>query len=34
LREVTDGVLKLEMDGVMLALELSNVDKARLVPKL
>lgn len=34
LREVSDGVLKLEVDGVMLALELANIDKARLVPKL
>lgn len=34
LREVNDGILKLEVDGAMLALELSNIDKARLVPKL
>lgn len=34
LREVSDGVLKLEVDGEMLAFELGNIDKARLVPKL
>lgn len=34
LREVKDGVLKLEVDGKMLDLELSNLEKARLVPKL
>lgn len=34
LREVNDGVLKLEVDGTMLDLELSNLEKARLVPKL
>jgi ribosome maturation factor RimP len=34
LREVNDGVLKLEVDGKMLDLELSNLEKARLVPKL
>ena len=33
-REVKDGILKLEMDGKMLDLELSNLEKARLVPKL
>jgi ribosome maturation factor RimP len=34
LREVSDGMLKLEMDGKTLDLELSNLEKARLVPKL
>lgn len=34
LREVNEGVLKLEVDGKMLDLELSNLEKARLVPKL
>jgi ribosome maturation factor RimP len=33
-REVNDGILKLEMDGKTLDLELSNLEKARLVPKL
>ena len=33
-REVNDGILKLEVDGVMLDFELANIDKARLVPKL
>ena len=34
LREVNDGILKLEVDGKMLDLELKNLEKARLVPKL
>jgi ribosome maturation factor RimP len=34
LREVNEGVLKLEVDGKMLDLELKNLEKARLVPKL
>ena len=34
LREVNEGVLKLEVDGKMLDLELGNLEKARLVPKL
>ncbi|SEO72240.1 ribosome maturation factor RimP [Nitrosovibrio sp. Nv6] len=34
LREVNDGVLKLEVDGKMLDLELNNLEKVRLVPKL
>jgi ribosome maturation factor RimP len=34
LREVNDGTLKLEVDGKTLDLELSNLEKARLVPKL
>ncbi len=34
LREVNnDGVLKLEVEGLMLDIELGNVEKARLVPK-
>ncbi|TFH12008.1 MAG: ribosome maturation factor RimP [Nitrosomonadales bacterium] len=34
LREVNDGTLKLEVDGEILDLELSNLEKAHLVPKL
>ena len=34
LRGVSDGVLKLEVNGEMLDLELGNLEKARLVPKL
>ena len=34
LREVNEGVLKLEVDGKILDLELKNLEKARLVPKL
>lgn len=34
LREVKDGFLKLEVDGKMLDLELNNLEKVRLVPKL
>lgn len=34
LREVNDGVLKLEVDGKILDLELNNLEKARLIPKL
>ncbi len=34
LREVNDGIIKLEVDGKLLDLELSNLGKARLVPKL
>jgi ribosome maturation factor RimP len=30
--EVRDGVLQLDMDGNQVAIELSNLDKARLVP--
>jgi ribosome maturation factor RimP len=33
-REVNEGVLKLEVDGKILDLELKNLEKARLVPKL
>ncbi|MBI3902748.1 MAG: ribosome maturation factor RimP [Nitrosomonadales bacterium] len=32
LGEVKDGVLQLEVDGNQVAIELSNLDKARLVP--
>ena len=32
LGEVKDGVLQLEMDGEQVEIELSNLDKARLVP--
>ncbi len=34
LREVSDEVLQLEVDGKMFALELNNLEKVRLVPKL
>ncbi|WP_028461147.1 ribosome maturation factor RimP [Nitrosomonas cryotolerans] len=34
LREVNNGILKLEVEGQLLDLELSNLEKARLVPKL
>lgn len=34
LREVNNGILKLEVEGKLLDLELSNLGKARLVPKL
>ena len=34
LREVKDGVLQLEIDGVLIALDLANLDKARLLPNL
>ena len=34
LRGVHDGVLKLDIDGKLLDLELDNLEKARLVPKL
>jgi len=32
LGELQDGVLQLDVDGSLVAIELSNVDKARLVP--
>ncbi len=32
LGEVKDGVVQLDMDGSLVEIELSNVDKARLVP--
>lgn len=34
LREVNNGIIKLEIEGKVLDLELSNLGKARLVPKL
>ncbi|WP_297325924.1 ribosome maturation factor RimP [Nitrosomonas sp.] len=34
LREINDGIIKLEVEGKLLDLELSNLGKARLVPKL
>lgn len=34
LRGVSDEVLKLEVDGAILDIELGNLEKARLVPKL
>lgn len=34
LREVDDGIIKLEVEEKLLDLELSNLGKARLVPKL
>ena len=34
LRAVSDGKLELEVDGILLALELSNIEKARLVPNI
>ncbi|WP_292916255.1 ribosome maturation factor RimP [Nitrosomonas sp.] len=34
LQEVNNGIIKLEVDGKVLDLELNNLGKARLVPKL
>ncbi len=34
LRETNNGIIKLEVEGKLLDLELSNLGKARLVPKL
>src|SRR3954467_1398540 len=34
LRAVNDGKLELEVDGRLLALDLSNIEKARLVPNI
>lgn len=34
LRDVKDGVLQLEVDGALVALELGDVDKARLIPNI
>ncbi|MBS0425623.1 MAG: ribosome maturation factor RimP [Proteobacteria bacterium] len=34
LREANNGIIKLESEGKLLDIELSNVGKARLVPKL
>jgi ribosome maturation factor RimP len=33
LKEVNDGIIRIEVDGKLLDLELSNLGKARLVPK-
>ena len=34
LRAVNDGKLELDVDGEMLAFDLSNIEKARLVPHI
>ncbi len=34
LRAVNDGIVELEVDGKLLAFELSNLDRARLVPNI
>ena len=34
LHEVQDGLLKLEVDGTVLSLDLAAVDKARLIPNI
>lgn len=34
LKEVDDGIIKIEVEGKLLDLELSNLGKVRLVPKL
>ena len=34
LRQVSDGKLEMEVDGEVLAFQLSNLDKARLVPRI
>jgi len=34
LKEVNDGIIRIEVDGKVLDLELSNLGKVRLVPKL
>ena len=34
LRGVKDGVLQLEVDGTLLALNIANIDKARLIPNI
>ncbi|SFK53557.1 ribosome maturation factor RimP [Nitrosomonas aestuarii] len=34
LREVNDGILKLEVEGELFDLDMRNIGKARLVPKL
>lgn len=34
LRAVNDGKVELEVDGVLLALDLSNIEQARLVPNI
>lgn len=34
LRSVKDGVLELDVDGLALALNINNIDKARLIPNI
>ena len=34
LRDAQQGMLQLEVDGVLLSLDLANVDKARLIPNI
>lgn len=34
LRDVKEGFLQLEVDGALVALELSNLDRARLIPNI
>ncbi|MCE5182894.1 MAG: ribosome maturation factor RimP [Betaproteobacteria bacterium] len=34
LRDVKDGVLQLEVDGALLSLNIADMDKARLIPKI
>jgi ribosome maturation factor RimP len=34
LRETGNGILKLEVDGALLSIELSNLEKARLIPNI
>ncbi len=34
LRAVNDGILELEVDGKLLSFDLSNIEKARLVPNI
>lgn len=34
LREINNGIIKLDVEGKLLDLELSNLEKARLVPRL
>lgn len=34
LRDISDGVLKLDVDGNILAFDLRNMEKARLIPNL
>lgn len=34
LRGVKDGVVQLEVDGVLLSLNIADMDKARLIPKI
>ena len=34
LRRTGDGKLEMEVDGVLLEIQISNIDKARLVPRI